>query len=75
MDWAAMTAAGREHAALTAQHAADQGTMLRVLDRLRGQLGEPVQFPGWDAFTGPAEALENRTCTLLAPLAERRRRI
>jgi|GEM_PF-6222489 len=72
---AARVDAGGEDAAFTEVCATDPGTLSRVASALRDQLGEPAQFPGWDAFTGPAEALENRTCTLLAPLAERRRRI
>jgi hypothetical protein len=46
------------------RHETDPGTLARVLERLRGQLADrPV--PAVVPFSGPAEPLEHRTCTLL----------
>jgi hypothetical protein len=49
------------------EYTSDRTTLARVAEALRGQLDGQV-LPAAGALIGPAEPLERRTCTLLAPV-------
>jgi hypothetical protein len=73
MGWAAGDGAAGGQAALAAECKTDPGTLARVAEVLRGQLGGRM-LPPAAPFIGPGEELQRRTGTPRGPLDGGRRR-